>query len=143
MSPLSTAAAMYVTGAQRLKFNEAVSRGHYTCAPDPGRHSYRMFDDAALVGLFIFARLTDDDLPPRLAGRWACEIENVARTRPEVTDVFFAHLTTGRPDIIYGFDEMAQRKDVVRSRHFGLQAILKHIATLLKTIERVEGAPLV
>ncbi len=139
---LTTASAMYLTGAQRLKFNEAVSRGHYRCAPNPDGHNYRMFDAAALVGLFVFARMTEDDVPPRMAGRWACEVERVARERPGIENVFFAQLCDGSATIFYSFEDVSQRRDVLRSRHFGIGAMLGYMQTLQTAIENHEGAPL-
>lgn len=141
---LTTAAAMFVTGAQRLKFNEAVSRGHYECAPSPDGHNYRMFDDAALIGLFVFARMTeDDDVPPRLAGRWACEVERVFRKRPDLEHVFFAQMADAKPAVFCSIKELAEASGVLRSRHFGTRAMLAHMQTAADAVERTQGAPLV
>jgi hypothetical protein len=138
----TTANAMLITGADRLKFNEAVSRGHYLCAPDPDGHNYRLFDDPALVGLFIFARMIEDDVPPRLAGRWACQVERAARDRPGLENVFFAQLCDGTTTILYSFEDFSQRQDIIRSRHFGIGAMLGQMQTLQTFIEKREGAPL-
>jgi hypothetical protein len=83
-----TALAVALTGVSRLKFNEAVSRGHYVCAPETDAGSSREFDEDDLVGLYVFGHLLGFGMPPRHAGQYACVVVGALRFDPTITDLF-------------------------------------------------------
>lgn len=76
---LRTALACKVVGLDRVKFNDAVASGAYTCAPFTMKGSARIFDEESLIPLYFFARLTEFGLPPSRAGRLACDAASVLR----------------------------------------------------------------
>lgn len=74
-SKVRSAMAMDVVGLDRLRFNEAVTDGFYSCAPETQRGKVRLFGEADLVNLFIFARLLKVGLTSRRAGEIACLVK--------------------------------------------------------------------
>lgn len=73
------ALACKIVNLDRVKFNEAVANKHYPCAPSTLAGSARIFDEAALLPLFFFARLTDFGISAGRAGHLACEMAAVSR----------------------------------------------------------------
>lgn len=84
----STGVAMRITRMDRVKFNQAVNDGFYTCAPDAIPGVRRVFDLNDLVGLYFFAEMIRDDEPTRKAGQLACRIVEQLRRDPEATHVY-------------------------------------------------------
>lgn len=80
---LTTKAACRVAGIDRDRFNEAVARGDYPCAPPtvPGRA--RFFDSDALIALRLFREFTEEGMEAKRAGALACAIAECARSNPE------------------------------------------------------------
>jgi hypothetical protein len=69
-----SALAMRIARVDRITFNQAVSDGHYRCAPRVQAGSTRVFSEDDLIALFWFGRLLDIGLPPRIAGHLACKV---------------------------------------------------------------------
>lgn len=79
----------------RDRFNEAVARGDYPCAPPatPGRT--RTFSVHDVVGLFVFGRLVERGMAAKLAGEYACEVSGYSRSIPgDATDVGVCRVQT-------------------------------------------------
>ncbi|RYZ15159.1 MAG: hypothetical protein EON61_00765 [Alphaproteobacteria bacterium] len=71
LTTLDSGEAFDVTGADRFRFNEAVSAGHLKVVPPTGVGKSRQFTPPHLKSLFCFQRhLTLGD-PPRRAGEFA------------------------------------------------------------------------
>ena len=76
---VTTAWAMSITGANRLKFNETVAAGHYQCAPETSERTVRFFDFADLIGLTVFARMMKLGISKRVAADMACRTVGYVR----------------------------------------------------------------
>ena len=76
-------AAMRIARMDRQKFNEAVADGFYVCAPSAVRGTARVFDEDDLIALFYFGRLTQMNIPSRLAGHLACQVREWLSRVPE------------------------------------------------------------
>lgn len=63
--------AFIFASIEAQRFNDAVARGFYTCAP-ASEGARRKFSEFDLVGLHIFARLVNLGLSQKDAGRFAC-----------------------------------------------------------------------
>ena len=74
------ATAMQMVGLDRDDFNEAVTSGFFECAPATRPGAPRLFFEDDLVTLAIYKWLLGTGLPPRLAGPYACNAGNFART---------------------------------------------------------------
>lgn len=71
--------AFIFANIEAQRFNDAVARGFYPCAPatEGARRKFSEFD---LVGLHIFARLVNMGLSQKDAGRFACMMLNQVRS---------------------------------------------------------------
>lgn len=74
-----TALACKVVGLDRLRFNDAVANNIYPCAPATAKGSSRLFDEDAMIPLFLFARLTDFGITAARAGAMACEVASTLK----------------------------------------------------------------
>ncbi|MEI6485473.1 MAG: hypothetical protein WCO11_04325 [Sphingomonadales bacterium] len=88
---LTTVAACRVARIDRQRLNEMISQGDYRCAPEtvPGRS--RLFDEADLIALFVFARLVEDEVRPSRAGFLAFRILDGLRADPEANEITIFH----------------------------------------------------
>ncbi|MBT3779995.1 MAG: hypothetical protein HOF91_08265 [Rhodospirillaceae bacterium] len=78
-----TALAARIARIDHQRYNEAVADDLYPCAPLTMKGSSRIFDSDDLLGLFIYGRLTTMGLPPRHAGRLACEAKGTLERNSE------------------------------------------------------------
>ncbi len=69
------------------RFNEAVAKNFYPCAPAARRGSARKFTENDVVALFVFARLLEQDIPQRLAGQVACQVRSKIGKDPDADEV--------------------------------------------------------
>jgi hypothetical protein len=92
------ALACRIVNLDRLKFNEAVSNGIYTCAPATRAGSARIFTEAELLPLFFFARLTEFGISASKAGHLACEMAAAASdtSAEPATRIIYVQGTSGR-----------------------------------------------
>ncbi len=74
-----TALACKIVGLDRLRFNDAVANGVYTCAPPTAKGSSRLFDADAMIPLYLFARLTDFGITAGRAGAMACDVASTLK----------------------------------------------------------------
>lgn len=70
-----TKAACRIAGVHPDRFNEAVAAKFYPCAPETERGSARVFDETALIALYIYGFLLKQDWTPRQAGKYACFVQ--------------------------------------------------------------------
>jgi hypothetical protein len=77
---IRSALATRLVNLDRLRFNEAVALGHYSCAPATLQGQSRIFDEDDLVTLYVFARLLERGFATRAAGNLACEFRSAMRT---------------------------------------------------------------
>lgn len=66
--------ALIAVRLDRQKFNDAVSKGFYPCAPGTTQGRGRFFNMCELLVLWVFARLLDLGLSARVAGAMAVDI---------------------------------------------------------------------
>jgi hypothetical protein len=97
-----SASAMRIAEIDRLKFNEAVADGLYPCAPATKRGSVRLFNENDLVALYIFARLIDNGITPRMAGPLACEFAEEARLNPHEDRIIYVKSYGGMGTFLAG-----------------------------------------
>ena len=71
--------ACRIARVDRDRFNEAVAKGDYPCAPKPGHGRTREFAIHEVIGLFVYGRLIESGTSPRNAGHLACEAARLAR----------------------------------------------------------------
>lgn len=69
------------------RFNEAVAKNFYPCAPAAQRGSPRKFTEDDVVALFVYARLLDQDIPQRVAGLVACKVRSKIEEDPMAGEV--------------------------------------------------------
>lgn len=86
----TTSIAMRIVRLDRNKFNQAVADGHYPCAPGARPGARRIFDLPDLIGLWFFARHTEEGETARRAGETACSIAAGIRREPNTSRVAFA-----------------------------------------------------
>ena len=93
---LSTIMACKVAGLDRQRFNEAVSAGFYSCAPETVPGKSRKFAPDDVIGLRLYRELLDDGHTKQRAGQVACAVAIAAKFNPSskaisyVEDYFFA-----------------------------------------------------
>lgn len=87
---LTTVAACRAVDMDRQRFNEFVASGDYPCAPEtiPGRS--RLFEEADLIALFIFAREMERGTKVAMAGKFACAVRGTLRDRPDASTAVVA-----------------------------------------------------
>lgn len=76
MKALRASAACQIVNLDRAKFNDAVARGAYPCAPPTRPGSARHFTDAELLPLYFFARLVEHGFRSEAAGRLAYRVHD-------------------------------------------------------------------
>jgi vacuolar-type H+-ATPase subunit I/STV1 len=72
--------ACRIAGIDRDRFNEAVARGDYPCAPDAIAGQTRTFSIHDVVGLFVYGILVKDGTAAKQAGQIACEVSRLAKS---------------------------------------------------------------
>lgn len=83
---MSSTYACEVAFVNKQRFNEAVARGDYPCAPAVAGRT-RIFAARDVVGLWLYGHLTDEGIPPAKAGELACQLVEVMRRRPDLEEV--------------------------------------------------------
>lgn len=83
---MSSTYACEVAFVNKQRFNEAVARGDYPCAP-PVYGRARVFAARDVFGLWLYGHLTDEGIPPFKAGELACELVEVMRHYPDLQEV--------------------------------------------------------
>ena len=78
-SAARTAAACRIARLDRQKFNDLMASGEYTCAPRTTAGVPRVFEKPDLIGLYIFARLTEKSWTVRQASDVVCQIVSKLR----------------------------------------------------------------
>lgn len=81
------AEACALAGVDNKRFNEAVAKDHYPCAPAARRGSARKFTEDDVVALFVYARLVEQKIPQRQAGQVACQVRSKIQDDPEADEV--------------------------------------------------------
>ena len=79
--------ALRIAGLDRMKFNDIVARGYYSCAPSAAPRSPRNFSEADIIALVALGRLIDSGVTPRYAGPFACEVLTALRYNPNTKTV--------------------------------------------------------
>lgn len=83
--PASTACRAARISKQR--FNEAVAAKKYRCAPQVKKGGTRSFTENDIVALFIYARLVEQDMGPRVAGEIACALREQLERQPAAAEI--------------------------------------------------------
>lgn len=83
---MSSTYACEVAFVNKQRFNEAVARGDYPCAPRVDGRT-RIFTARDVFGLWLYGHLTDEGLPPAKAGDLACQLVEVMRHHPNLEEV--------------------------------------------------------
>jgi hypothetical protein len=71
--------ACRLASVDKNRFNEAVARGDYPCAPQTEPGMTREFTIADTIALFCWGQMTNITISPKQAGHFACEILNLAK----------------------------------------------------------------
>lgn len=83
---MSSTYACEVAFVNKQRFNEAVARGDYPCAPAVEGRA-RVFAARDVIGLWLYGQLTEEGLSPAKAGELACQLVAVLRDRPDLEEV--------------------------------------------------------
>lgn len=83
---MSSTYACEVAFVNKQRFNEAVARGDYPCAPRVEGRT-RPFTARDVAGLWLYGHLTDEGIPPARAGELACKLVEVLRQYPDLEKV--------------------------------------------------------
>lgn len=83
---MSSTYASEVAFINKQRFNEAVARGDYPCAPKVEGRA-RAFTARDIMGLWMYGHLTEDGIPPASAGELACQFVEVLRFTPDLEEV--------------------------------------------------------
>lgn len=94
-----TAAACRIIGIDRQKLTDAIANGDYPCAPATVSGVARVFDVPALIALHTFFRLTNDGFPARIAGKFACMVQDGLQADPDQTHIAIDQPVMGSPHI--------------------------------------------
>ena len=81
------ATACQIAGINKQRFNEAVAAGRYPCAPKVLKGGTRAFREEDIIALFIYARLIEQNMPPRVAGEIACTLRAKLEEYPDADEV--------------------------------------------------------
>lgn len=81
------AKACMLVGLDNKRFNEAVAKDLYQCAPAAKRGSERKFTEDDLIALFVYAQLLAQDVSQRVAGKVACKVRSKIDEDPEAKEV--------------------------------------------------------
>jgi hypothetical protein len=132
-----SAVAMRVVNLDRLKFNEAVANGYYTCAPITTAGSVRLFAEDDLVALYVFARLLELNVAPRRAGQLACEFKSHMRSRGnEAADRII--YVRGQHDDFFTTPKQYDPDHEKKNRaHTGIGRVVLHIEFYLSHIRSI------
>lgn len=143
-----TKLAMKIVGLDAQKFNQAVSDGHYQCAPFTEPGATRIFDIDDMIGAVVFRNELERGVAPKFAGRFACQLRDYLRTFPGADDAICLVLSAGsdvwvRPDFdttaTHWHDGGKYAIDIREVRHFRLKVIREHIIHELEQASRVLG----
>lgn len=83
---MSSTYACEVAFVNKQRFNEAVARGDYPCAPNVEGRA-RAFAARDVFGLWLYGHFVDEGIPPAKAGELACQLVEVMRLRPDLEEV--------------------------------------------------------
>lgn len=83
---MSSTYACEVAFVNKQRFNEAVARGDYPCAPQVEGRA-RVFTARDVFGLWLYGHLADEGIPPAKAGELACQLVGVMRQYPDLEEV--------------------------------------------------------
>ena len=72
MKPIPVSRAMKLADVDPIRFNEAIGRGHYRCAPETKTGVGREFTYGQMVALYVFGRLIKLKFSAREAAAYAC-----------------------------------------------------------------------
>lgn len=131
--------AFQIANVSPQKFNDAVADNFYVGAPPTVRGAARIFDVDDIVGVFVFARLLDEGLPPRHAGDIASNLRMTLLRhdrKREATSVFFVTNLAGKWVWLVGedFDPKATESGgapIVAVREWRLKTIREHVSNRL------------
>lgn len=91
--------ASEVAFINKQRFNEAVARGDYPCAPKVEGRA-RSFTALDVMGLWLYGHLTNDGIPPARAGTLACEFVEVLRLHPDLEEVLIVREAFRRRHVV-------------------------------------------
>lgn len=97
---LTTAAACRVSGIDRVRFNEHVGSGAFSCAPETTKGRARLFNFNQLVALRLFREFMDDGMTAKSAGRMACAYAVACESFPDAPALAYVQYYIGSPDVV-------------------------------------------
>ncbi len=131
-----TKLATKIAGIDPQKLNQAVSDGHYECAPPTTQGARRIFDENDLIALIEFGRALRLGISTREAGQLACGLRNFLHLNPDAELAVKVTPFIGLPEwhSFEGFDfrdrfiaSCGQRRDRWRSEVIYLSFTREHI----------------
>lgn len=124
---------MWITGADRKKLNQAITDGFYKCAPETTGVEPRSFKHDDLCALFVFGKLLEIGMPPRLAGPWACSYLRMIQAEPKAVSIHIGVDLTGKQTVILNRDKDWRPQNLVVHIEFPTKAINEYITA--RTVE--------
>lgn len=145
-----TKLAMKIVGLDAQKFNQAVSDGHYQCAPYTEPGATRIFDVNDMIGAVIFRNELERGVSPKFAGPFACRLRDYLRTFPDADEAICLVLSVGSdvwispadldPNATHWHDGGKYAVDIREVRRFKLAFIRQRIMHELDQASRTVGA---
>jgi len=134
-----TSHAMAIAGLDRSKFNDAVFKGHYKCAPETTEGSYRLFDEIDIVGLTVFARCLEAGFSARHAGSYACTTVDLMR-QGELGSFYQVRSVDGKfRDVFTAKGQPIKEQGYATLFEINLANIRDHVRQAVATVSREEG----
>lgn len=96
---MSSTYACEVAFVNKQRFNEAVARGDYPCAPKVEGRA-RVFTARDVMGIWLYGHLIDDGIPPAKAGDLACQFVNVLKFDPDIEEVLIVRDALRRRHVV-------------------------------------------
>jgi len=101
-----TTTACEIARIDRDRFNEAVARGTYPCAPEVVAGASRIFDFNDLAALVYYGQLLTLEYPPRMAGALACAVLKAQRQNPDAPFVYIRQMPDGKLELSYAVENL-------------------------------------
>lgn len=135
-----SAVACAIAGIDNKRFNEAVAKEHYPCAPPARRGSVRKFTEGDIVALFVYARLLEQNILQRQAGQVACQVRLKIEEDPKAEEVRILKFEEqGEERLGSKHDNLAPEYSTHIYWAFDVGGIRKHIRAASDAIQTGKG----
>lgn len=102
MKPIPVSRAMKLADVDPIRFNEAVARGYYQCAPETKAGIGREFTYSQMVALYVFGRLIKQKFTTREASAYACNLISLVEDhRLDISTLYLEYQADGSINQIF------------------------------------------